>query len=42
MIWIADTHRGGGKCFVVHADAKLTALVELQRAIHEFAVSLVL
>jgi len=41
-IWIAEGHRGDGKRFVVRADEKLTALVELQRAIHEFAVSLVL
>jgi hypothetical protein len=40
-IWIADAHRGDGKRFVVRADEKLTAFVELQRAIHEFAVSLV-
>ena len=40
-IWIADAHRGDGKGFVVHADEKLTAFVELQRTIHEFAVSLV-
>jgi hypothetical protein len=39
-IWIADAHRGG-KCFVVRAEEKLTAFLELQRAIHEFAVSLV-
>jgi hypothetical protein len=28
----------GGKRFVVRADEMLTAFVELQRAIHEFAV----
>jgi hypothetical protein len=28
-IWIADAHRGDGKRFVVHADEKLTAFVEL-------------
>jgi hypothetical protein len=39
-IWIADTHRDDGKRFVVRADEKLTAFLELQRAIHEFAVSL--
>jgi hypothetical protein len=32
-IWIADAHRDGGKRFVVRADEKLTALVELQSAI---------
>jgi hypothetical protein len=40
-IWIVDAH-GYGKRFVVRADEKLTAFVELQRAIHEFAVSLIL
>ena len=35
---IADAHRGDGKRFVVRADEMLTAFVELQRAIHEFAV----
>ena len=29
-----DAHRGDGKRFVVHADEKLTAFVELQAAIH--------
>jgi hypothetical protein len=32
-IWIADVHRGDGKRFVVHADEKLTAFVELELAI---------
>ncbi len=40
-IWVADAHRGDGKRFVVHADEKLTAFLELQRAIHEFAVDLI-
>ena len=39
---IADAHRGDGKRYVVRADEKLTAFVELQKAIHEFAVSLTL
>ena len=39
-IWIVDAH-GYGKRFIVRADELLTAFVELQRAIHEFAVSLV-
>ena len=39
-IWIVDTH-GYGKRFVLRADEMLTAFSELQRAIHEFAVSLV-
>jgi hypothetical protein len=30
-----------GKRFIVHADEKLTAFVELERAIHEFAVDLI-
>ena len=29
-IWIADAHRGDGKRFVVHADEKVTAFVELE------------
>jgi hypothetical protein len=32
-IWIADTHRGDGKPFVVRADEKLTAFVEFESAI---------
>jgi hypothetical protein len=32
-IWIADAHRGDGKRFVVHADEKLTAFMELESAI---------
>src|SRR5213078_3499634 len=34
-IWIADAHRGDGKRFVVHADEKLTALLELESATPE-------
>jgi hypothetical protein len=30
---VADAHRDDGKRFVVHADEKLTALVELKSAI---------
>jgi hypothetical protein len=41
-IWIVDAHRDDGKRFVVRAEEKLTAFLELQRAIHEFAVSLML
>jgi hypothetical protein len=33
-IWIADAHRGDGKRFVVHADEKLTAFLELESPIH--------
>ena len=32
-IWIADAHRGDGKRYVVRADEKLTAFVELESAI---------
>jgi hypothetical protein len=32
-IWIADAHRGDGKRFVVRADEKLTAFVELESVI---------
>jgi hypothetical protein len=32
-IWIADAHRDDGKRFVVRADEKLTAFVELELAI---------
>jgi hypothetical protein len=40
-IWIVDAHRGDGKRFIVRADEKLTAFMELQRVIHAFAVSLI-
>ena len=33
IIWVADAHRDDGKRFVVHADEKLTAFVELESAI---------
>ena len=29
-IWIADAHRGDGKRFVVHAEEKVAAFVELE------------
>jgi hypothetical protein len=32
-IWIVDARRGDGKRFVVQADEKLTAFVELESAI---------
>jgi hypothetical protein len=38
-IWVADAH-GYGKRFIARADEMLTAFVELQRAIHEFALKL--
>lgn len=40
-IWIVDAN-GYGQRFIVRADEILTAFVELQRTIHEFAVSLLL
>ena len=39
-IWIADAHRDDSKRFVVHADELLTAFLELETDIHQFAVSL--
>ena len=39
-IWIVDAH-GDGKRFIVRADEILTAFLEVERAIHEFAVALV-
>ena len=32
-IWIADAHRDDGKRFIVHADEKLSAFVELEREV---------
>lgn len=40
-IWIVDAH-GYGKRFIVRAEEILTAFLELERAIHEFAVSLIM
>jgi hypothetical protein len=40
-IWIVDAHRGDGKRFIVRADEKLTAFLELERAIYDFAVDLI-
>ena len=40
-IWIADAHRGDGNRYIVCSDEKLTAFLELERAIHEFAIKLV-
>jgi hypothetical protein len=34
-IWIADAHRDDGKRFVVRADEKLTAFLELERVTRE-------
>jgi hypothetical protein len=36
-IWVADAHRDDGKRFVVHADEKLTAFLELESAIRSRA-----
>jgi hypothetical protein len=33
-IFVADAHRGDGKRFVVRADEKLTAFLELESAIN--------
>ena len=33
-IWIVDAHHGDGKRYVLRADEKLTAFMELQAAIH--------
>jgi len=38
-IWIADAYRDNGKRFIVRDDDKLTAFLELETAIHEFAVA---
>ena len=38
--WIVDAH-GYGKRFIVRAVELLTAFVELERAIHAFAVDLI-
>jgi hypothetical protein len=32
-IWIVDAHRGDEKRFIVHADEKLSAFVELERQV---------
>ena len=34
-IWIVDAHRDDGKRFVVHADEKLSAFVELEKVTRE-------
>ena len=39
-IWIVDAD-GYGKRFIVRSDEILTEFVELERAIHEFAVDLI-
>jgi hypothetical protein len=37
-IWIADAHQGDGKRYVVRADEKLTAFMELEAAIRTPAI----
>ena len=39
-LWVVDADRDG-KRFLVRADEKLTAFLELERAIYEFAVDLI-
>ena len=41
MIWIVDAH-AYGKRFIARAEEILTAFLELESAIHAFAVSLML
>ena len=36
-IWIADAHRDDGKRYVVRADEKLTAFLELERVTRTLA-----
>jgi hypothetical protein len=38
-IWIVDAH-GYGKRFIIRAEEILNTILELERAIHQFAVSL--
>lgn len=40
-IWIVDAHLDGTR-FIVRADEQLSAFVELQAAIHAFALTLML
>jgi hypothetical protein len=39
-IWIVDAHRDNGKRFVVRADEKLTAFLELESAIRRESAGL--
>jgi hypothetical protein len=41
QFWVVAAEREGAGRFIVRADEILTAFLELERAIHEFAVSLV-
>jgi hypothetical protein len=38
-IWIADAHRDDGKRFIVRADEKLSAFLELKSAVEPFSAS---
>jgi len=40
-IWIADAHCGHGKHYVVRADEKLTAFLELESAIRKNSIGTV-
>jgi len=40
-IWIADAHRGDGKRFIVRADDKQTAFLELQEAVRKNTIDTV-
>jgi hypothetical protein len=40
FIWIADAHRGDGKRYVVRADEKLTAFLELESAVRATSFAL--
>jgi len=39
-MWIADAHRHDGKRYVVRADEKLTAFVELESVIRPLRINL--
>jgi hypothetical protein len=41
-IFVADAHRDDGKRYVVHADQRLSAFLELERSTHELAFSALL
>ena len=39
-MWIVDAHRGDGERFVVHAEEKLTAFLELEAAIRALTLTI--
>lgn len=41
-IWSVDAHRDDGKRLIVRADEKLSAFLEPEAAIHQFAVDAML